>query len=94
MNLPLVFIYKLHKEEIQLQLPGEPREHCIGEVLQGRWTQNVIYYLFFLKSFFDSYLQVASDKYQNQPPGEPREHHTGEVLQGRSKSKLDSFFFF
>ena len=35
-NLPLVFINKFRKKVIQLQPPGEPREHRIGEVLQGR----------------------------------------------------------
>ena len=33
MNLPLVFI---RKKEIQLQPPEEPREYCLGGVLQGR----------------------------------------------------------
>ena len=35
-NLPLVFTYKFRKKEIQLQPPEEPREHRLGEVLQGR----------------------------------------------------------
>ena len=36
MNLHLVFIYKFRKKDIQLQPPGEPREHRLDEVLQGR----------------------------------------------------------
>ena len=35
-NLPLVYIYKFRKKEIQLQPPGEPREHRLGEVRQGQ----------------------------------------------------------
>ena len=35
-NLPLVFIYKFCKKEIQLQPRGEPRENSLREVLQGR----------------------------------------------------------
>ena len=29
-------MYKYGKKEIQLQPPGEPREHRLGEVLNGR----------------------------------------------------------
>ena len=37
MNLPIVlYMYKFRKKEIQLKPPEEPREHRLGEVLQGR----------------------------------------------------------
>ena len=37
-NFPLVFIYKFRKDFFinQIQPLGEPREHRLGEVLQGR----------------------------------------------------------
>ena len=35
-NLPLVFICKFRKKEIQLQPPGEPLEHQHGKALQVR----------------------------------------------------------
>ena len=63
MNFPLVLnIYKFRKKEIQLQSPGEPREHRLGEVLQGRSKSkfNIILSI----SFFS--LNIP----QNQPPGE------------------------
>ena len=62
--------------EVQLQPPGEPREHRQGEVLRGRSKSkfNVILSLVFI-------FKWHFDKFQNnQPPGEPREHHLGEVL--------------
>ena len=31
-NLPLVLSYEFNKNEIQIQLPGEPQEHHLGEV--------------------------------------------------------------
>ena len=33
-NLPLVFIYKFYKKEIQIQPPREPREQHLGEIRQ------------------------------------------------------------
>ena len=73
-NLPLVFIYKLSKKEIQLQPQGEPnRVHRLGEVLQGRSKSKFNIIL----SFFILYLPLVFifkwyfDKFQNQPPGEP-----------------------
>ena len=33
LNLPMLFIYKFRKKELQLHPPGEPR---LCEVLQGR----------------------------------------------------------
>ena len=35
MNLPLVFIIKWHFDIFQDRPPGEPREHHLGEILQG-----------------------------------------------------------
>ena len=39
MSLMIFFLAQtsiIRKKEIQLQPPGEPREHRLGEVLQGR----------------------------------------------------------
>ena len=36
MNLPLVFIYNFCKKEIEIQPPGDPLEHRLGKVLQGK----------------------------------------------------------
>ena len=84
----MVFIFKCHFDKFQNQPPGEPREHHLREVLQGRSKSKLkSYYLFCFKSSFGIYFKCHFDKFQNQPPGEPREHHLGEVLQGRSKSK-------
>ena len=86
-NLPLVFIYKFRKKEIQLQPPGEPREHRLGQVLQGRSKSKFNIILSFIISIFLS----SSGILINFKPTiwEPREHRLGEVLQGRSKSKLN-----
>ena len=35
MNLSIAFIYKFRVKEIQIQPPGEPREHHLCEVRQG-----------------------------------------------------------
>ena len=59
-NLPLVYIYKFRKKETKIQPPGEPREHRLGEALQG--TSKSKFYIIlssFLKSSFGIYLQVA-----------------------------------
>ena len=86
MNLSLVFI---RKKEIQLQPPGEPRDHRLGEVLQGRSKSKFYIILsFFLKIFLYLSSGVIFHKFQNKPPGEPREHYLGEVIQGSLKSKL------
>ena len=46
----LVFIHNLCKKENQLQPPGEPREHRLGEVLQGRSKSNFNIILHFVNS--------------------------------------------
>ena len=66
MNIPLVFLYKFRKKEIQLKPQGEPREHHLGEVLQGRSkfkfniTLSYLIVLFFFSSGFhsQSYLEI------------------------------------
>ena len=40
LNLPLVFIFKQHFDRFKNQPPGEPQEHHLGEVLQGRSKSN------------------------------------------------------
>ena len=89
MNLPLVFIYKFRKKEIQIQPPGEPREHRLGEVLQGRWKSKCNIILSFFSLNLSFIFKWHFDKFQIQPPGEPLEHHLCEVQQGRSKSKFN-----
>ena len=54
-----MYIYKFRKNVIQLQPPGEPREHRLGKALQGR-----------SKSKFNIILSFFHfDNFQNQPPG-------------------------
>ena len=79
-NLPLVFIYKPLTKQIQLQPPGEPREHCLGEVLQVRSKSKFhIILSFFFKSYLVFIFKCLLIYF--------RTNHLGEVLQGRSKSK-------
>ena len=56
-NFPLVFIYKFRKDffKNQIQPLGEPREHRLGEVLQGR---SKLKFNIILSFFFWIYLQV------------------------------------
>ena len=49
--LPMVLIYKFCKQEIQIQSPGEPREHHLGEVRQ-EMSKSKRSYLKFLASMF------------------------------------------
>ena len=68
-NLPLVFIYKFRKKETQLQprTIGEPREHRLGEVLQGRSKLKFkSYYLYSLNLPLAFIFKCHFDKFQNQ----------------------------
>ena len=55
----IMSFYKI--KEIQLQPPGEPREHHLGEVLQGRTKSkfNIAYYLLFFKYSFSIHLLLV-----------------------------------
>ena len=55
----LVFIHNLCKKENQLQPPGEPREHRLGEVLQGRSKSNFNIILSFFLQIFLRYLSSS-----------------------------------
>ena len=89
-NFPLVFKYKFRRTEIQLQPTGDPREHRLGEVLQGRSKSKFNHIIFFSLNLPLVFIfKWHFDKFQNQTPGEPRECNLCEVLQGRSKSKFN-----
>ena len=56
-NLPLVFICKFREKEINLQPPGEPREHRLDEVIQGR-SKSKFNISFLFQSSFDIFSVV------------------------------------
>ena len=77
MNLPLVVL--LERNSTPTPTPGEPREHRVGEVLQGRSKTkfNIILSFFSLNLPLVFIFVWLFDKFHNQLPGEPREHHLG-----------------
>ena len=69
-NLPIVFIFFYFVKKVPIQPPGEPREHHLGEVLQGRSRSKfniILYYLIWKLCFFGSgfnnpnYLVIKKD---------------------------------